>query len=186
MFPVDSDFNLILLICDITDLLLPPSVRPISSFTSLGTCKNYEKSGVLFSAVKYLVRLSSLSIIPFLWGLLGTLEVIFGHFFIALLLFFIHCVGFAFVAPRRNNETVNMAERWNYDTVKWWYARMIKMCQYSFRGWNGAMIFCFVFRDGEMVKSLYGVMVIWWNFPTVNIFFRGHIFIDGEMVKKNQ
>ena len=33
-----------------------------------------------------------------------------------------------------------------------------------------------------MVKPVYGVMVIWWNFPMVNHFL-GHISIDGKMAK---
>ena len=53
--------------------------------------------------------------------------------------------------------------------MKWWYVRMIGMCQYGFGvKWCSDLFF---FPNGEMVKIIYGVMVTQWKFPMVKIFF---------------
>ena len=75
---------------------------------------------------------------------------------------------------------------------------MIGMCQYGFglkwcnvffRLLNGVMVnqYFLNIQYVEMVKSLYGVMVIWWNFPMVNHFFGTyfHQWWDDEEVKYN-
>ena len=51
--------------------------------------------------------------------------------------------------------------------------------------WNWCNVF-FRFPNGEMVKLVYGVMVIWWNFPMVDRFFGTHFhrWRNGEMVTK--
>ena len=52
--------------------------------------------------------------------------------------------------------------------MKWWYGRMIGMCQYGFRvKWCN---YFFRFPNGEMLKPVYGVMVIWWNCSRVDRF----------------
>ena len=75
-------------------------------------------------------------------------------------------------------------KKWlNRDMMKWWYVRMVGMYQYGF-GVKWCNFFCF--PNGEMVKSVSGVMVIWWNCPTVNLFEGGnfHRWRNGKMVKK--
>ena len=63
---------------------------------------------------------------------------------------------------------------------------MVGMCQYGF-GVKWCNDF-FRFPNGEMVKPVYVVMVIWWNFPMVDIFEDTFPSIvkwwNGEMVKK--
>ena len=68
--------------------------------------------------------------------------------------------------------------------MKWWYGRIIVMCQYGFRKKWCNDFFCF--PNGETVKSLYGIMVIWWNCPMVNHFFGIHFhrWRNGEITKK--
>ena len=73
---------------------------------------------------------------------------------------------------------------WNHDMIKWWYGSMIGMCQYSF-GVKWCNDF-FRFPNGEMLKPVYGVMVIWWNSPILNRFFGTHFhrWWNGEMANK--
>ena len=107
----------------------------------------------------------------FVW-INGDDRVIFGCFYL-ITSFLIILHGFIFVALQWNCEIVKR------DMVKWWYGRMIVMCQYGF-GVKWCNDFCipncvivnqYFCICGEMVKSLYGVMVIWWNCPMLNWFF---------------
>ena len=115
LFPVYSDFNIILLISDITDLILPPYVIYIASLNSFGTWENSE------NMVSYFLKDNCLFGCLFIStnvcvGINGDVWVIFGHFL------FYH-FSFYYTAWVHICSTA----------VKWWYCE-IMIC------WSGYMV----------------------------------------------
>ena len=78
---------------------------------------------------------------------------------------------------------------WNRDMVKWWYCRMIGMCEYGFgmKWCNVFLVFllvqCWIWWNGEIIIWCNGDMVKFSNGESV---FLGHISINGEMVKSEK